>query len=156
MLKNNYFSIKNNIDSICEDKNIPTEKVTLIAVSKTKPISDIEQVYEAGCRDFGENKAQELKEKYEQLPKDIRWHFIGTLQKNKVKYVVGKAFLIHSVDSYELALEIQKRAEKMNVHCDILIEVNVAKESSKQGIFEYDKVLEIGIKFYVLRLRKYR
>ena len=143
MLKNNYFSIKNNIDSICEDKNIPTEKVTLIAVSKTKPISDIEQVYEAGCRDFGENKAQELKEKYEQLPKDIRWHFIGTLQKNKVKYVVGKAFLIHSVDSYELALEIQKRAEKMNVHCDILIEVNVAKESSKQGIFEYDKVLEI-------------
>ena len=143
MLKNNYFSIKNNIDSICEDKNIPTEKVTLIAVSKTKPISDIEQVYEAGCRDFGENKAQELKEKYEQLPKDIRWHFIGTLQKNKVKYVVGKAFLIHSVDSYELALEIQKRAEKMNVHCDILIEVNVAKESSKQGIFEFDKVLEI-------------
>ena len=143
MLKNNYFSIKNNINSICENKNIPPQNVTLIAVSKTKPISDIEQIYDAGCRDFGENKAQELKEKYEQLPKDIRWHFIGTLQKNKVKYVVGKAFLIHSVDSYELALEIQKRAEKMNVHCDILIEVNVAKESSKQGIFEFDKVLEI-------------
>lgn len=143
MLKNNYFSVKDNIEVLCEKKNIPIDKVTLIAVSKTKPVSDIEQVYEAGCRDFGENKAQELKEKYEQLPKDIRWHFIGTLQKNKVKYVVGKAFLIHSVDSYELALEIQKRAEKLNVHCDILIEVNVAQESSKQGIFEFDQVLDI-------------
>ena len=143
MLKNNYFSVKDNIEFLCEKKNIPIDKVTLIAVSKTKPVSDIEQVYEAGCRDFGENKAQELKEKYEQLPKDIRWHFIGTLQKNKVKYVVGKAFLIHSVDSYELALEIQKRAEKLNVHCDILIEVNVAQESSKQGIFEFDQVLDI-------------
>ena len=143
MLKNNYFSVKDNIEVLCEKKNIPIDKVTLIAVSKTKPVSDIEQVYEAGCRDFGENKAQELKEKYELLPKDIRWHFIGTLQKNKVKYVVGKAFLIHSVDSYELALEIQKRAEKLNIHCDILIEVNVAQESSKQGIFEFDQVLDI-------------
>jgi len=142
MLKNNYFSVKNNVEKICEHSNIPKEQVTLIAVSKTKPVSDIEQVYEAGCRDFGENKAQELRDKYEQLPKDIRWHFIGTLQKNKVKYVVGKAFLIHSVDSYELALEIQKRAEKLDVHCDILIEVNVAKETSKQGIFELDDVME--------------
>ena len=142
MLKNNYISVKNNVESICKKNNIPKEKVTLIAVSKTKPVSDIEQVYEAGCRDFGENKAQELKDKYEQLPKDIRWHFIGTLQKNKVKYVVGKAFLIHSVDSYELALEIQKRAEKLDVHCDILIEVNVAKEASKQGIFEFDDVVD--------------
>ena len=142
MLKNNYISVKNNVENICKKNNIPKEQVTLIAVSKTKPVSDIEQVYEAGCRDFGENKAQELKEKYEQLPKDIRWHFIGTLQKNKVKYVVGKAFLIHSVDSYELALEIQKRAEKMDVHCDVLIEVNVAKETSKQGIFEFDDVID--------------
>lgn len=150
MLKNNYISVKNNVENICEQNNIPKEQVTLIAVSKTKPVSDIEQVYEAGCRDFGENKAQELKEKYEQLPKDIRWHFIGTLQKNKVKYVVGKAFLIHSVDSYELALEIQKRAEKMDVHCDILIEVNVAKESSKQGIFEFDDVIDTIYKISLL------
>ena len=150
MLKNNYISVKNNVKNICEKNNIPKEQVTLIAVSKTKPVSDIEQVYEAGCRDFGENKAQELKEKYEQLPKDIRWHFIGTLQKNKVKYVVGKAFLIHSVDSYELALEIQKRAEKMDVHCDILIEVNVAKETSKQGIFEFDEVINIIYKISLL------
>ena len=150
MLKNNYISVKNNVENICEQNNIPKEQVTLIAVSKTKPVSDIEQVYEAGCRDFGENKAQELKEKYEQLPKDIRWHFIGTLQKNKVKYVVGKAFLIHSVDSYELALEIQKRAEKMDVHCDILIEVNVAKETSKQGIFEFDEVINTIYKISLL------
>ena len=143
MIKDNYFAIKNNIEELCEQKNISKDKVTLIAVSKTKPVSDIEKVYEAGCRDFGENKAQELKEKYELLPKDIRWHFIGTLQKNKVKYVVGKAFLIHSVDSYELALEIQKRAEKMDVHCDILIEVNVAKEESKQGIFDLDEVEDV-------------
>ena len=143
MIKDNYFAIKNNIEELCEQKNISKDKVTLIAVSKTKPVSDIEKVYEAGCRDFGENKAQELKEKYELLPKDIRWHFIGTLQKNKVKYVVGKAFLIHSVDSYELALEIQKRAEKMDVHCDILIEVNVAKEEYKQGIFDLDEVEDV-------------
>ncbi len=150
MIKDNYYAIKNNIELICDQKNIPKEQVTLIAVSKTKPVSDIRQVYEAGCRDFGENKAQELKEKYELLPKDIRWHFIGTLQKNKVKYVVGKAFLIHSVDSYELALEIQKRAEKMGVHSDILIEVNVAKETSKQGIFEFDEVIEIVKKISLL------
>lgn len=151
MIKDNYLKVKEQIVSVCDRNDIPTEKVTLIAVSKTKPISDIEQVYEAGCRDFGENKAQELKEKYEVLPKDIRWHFIGTLQKNKVKYVVGKAFLIHSVDSYELALEIQKRAEKMDVHCDILIEVNVAKEDTKQGIFEFEEVLDVVKKISLLK-----
>lgn len=151
MIKDNYFKVKEQIISVCDKNSIPKDKVTLIAVSKTKPVSDIEQVYEAGCRDFGENKAQELKEKFEVLPKDIRWHFIGTLQKNKVKYVVGKAFLIHSVDSYELALEIQKRAEKMDVHCDILIEVNVAKEDTKQGIFEFEEVLEVVQKISLLK-----
>lgn len=143
MIKDNYFEVKNHVVSICEKNNIPENKVTLIAVSKTKPVSDIEEVYKAGCRDFGENKAQELVAKYDVLPKDIRWHFIGTLQKNKVKYVVGRAFLIHSVDSYELALEIQKRAEKMDVHCDILMEVNVAKEDTKQGITDYEELMEI-------------
>lgn len=151
MIKDNYFKVKEQIISVCDKNSIPKDKVTLIAVSKTKPVSDIEQVYEAGCRDFGENKAQELKEKFEVLPKDIRWHFIGTLQKNKVKYVVGKAFLIHSVDSYELALEIQKRAEKMDIHCDILIEVNVAKEDTKQGIFEFEEVLEVVQKISLLK-----
>ena len=151
MIKENYLTIKENVISICEKNNISKDKVTLIAVSKTKPISDIEQVYEAGCRDFGENKAQELKEKYEILPKDIRWHFIGTLQKNKVKYVVGKAFLIHSVDNYELALEIQKRAEKLDIHCNILIEVNVAKEESKHGIFDFDDVIKTIEKISLLK-----
>ena len=143
MLQENYFHIKDHIDKICKENQISDEKVTLIAVSKTKPVSDLEQVYAAGCRDFGENKAQELVAKYDVLPKDIRWHFIGTLQKNKVKYVVGRAYLIHSVDSYELALEIQKRAEKQDVHCNILIEVNVAGEDSKQGIFNMDEVVDV-------------
>lgn len=142
MIKDNYIEIENNITTLCNKNNLSRENVTLIAVSKTKPVEDIEQVYEVGCRDFGENKAQELVAKYDVLPKDIRWHFIGTLQKNKVKYVVGRAYLIHSVDSYELALEIQKRAEKMNCHCNVLIEVNVAKEDSKQGIFEFNEVIE--------------
>lgn len=150
MIKDNYFKINKQVDAVCDKNNIPRENVTLIAVSKTKPVSDIEKVYDAGCRDFGENKAQELVAKYDVLPKDIRWHFIGTLQKNKVKYVVGKAYLIHSVDSYELALEIQKRAEKLNVHCDILIEVNVAKEDSKKGITSFDEVIDIVNKISLL------
>lgn len=110
------------------------EDITLIAVSKTKPVSMVEEAYACGCRDFGENKVQELCDKYEVLPKDIRWHLIGHLQRNKVKYVVDKAFLIHSVDSLRLAEEIQKEAEKKQVHVDILIEVNVAGEESKFGV----------------------
>ncbi len=150
MVQDNYLNVKKEIDSLCEDNNIASDKVTLIAVSKTKPISDIEKVYAAGCRDFGENKAQEMMQKYEELPKDIRWHFIGTLQKNKVKYVVGRAFLIHSVDSYELACEIQKRSEKLGVHTNILIEVNVAKEETKQGITEYNELMELVRKVSLL------
>ena len=151
MIKDNYLDINKQIEQICLENNIETNHVTLIAVSKTKPVSDIQQVYDAGCRDFGENKAQELVAKYDVLPKDIRWHFIGTLQKNKVKYVVGRAALIHSVDSYELALEIQKRAEKMDCHCDILIEVNVAKEESKQGIKNFDDVIDTIRKISTLK-----
>lgn len=151
MIKDNYLEINKQIEKLCQENNIEKNHVTLIAVSKTKPISDIQQVYDAGCRDFGENKAQELVAKYDALPGDIRWHFIGTLQKNKVKYVVGRATLIHSVDSYELALEIQKRAEKMNCHCDILIEVNVAKEESKQGIKNFNDVIETIKKISTLK-----
>lgn len=108
--------------------------VTLIAVSKTKPPSMIREAYACGCRDFGENKVQELCDKYEALPKDIRWHLIGHLQRNKVKYVVGKAFLIHSVDSLRLAEEIEREAAKKQVDVDILIEVNMAGELSKFGV----------------------
>lgn len=112
--------------------------VTLIAVSKTHPVSAIAEVYEAGCRDFGENKVQELVAKYDQLPNDIRWHMIGHLQTNKVKYIADKVYMIHSVDSYHLACEISKEAAKQNRVIPILIEVNIAKEESKFGVMEED------------------
>ena len=134
MIKENLELVEKNIVSACEKAGRDRSEVTLIAVSKTKPSSMIREAYDLGVRDFGENKAQELKEKYEELPKDIRWHMIGHLQRNKVKYVVGRACLIHSVDSYELAEEISKVAVKKGVECDILIEVNVAGEESKFGV----------------------
>ncbi len=109
------------------------EDVLLIAVSKTRTVEEISEAVEAGCRDFGENKAQELCSKYEKLP-DVNWHFIGRLQKNKVKYLVGKVVLIHSVDSMDLALEIDKRAASAGIVQDILIQVNAAGEKQKGGV----------------------
>ena len=106
----------------------------LIAVTKTKPVSDLMEAYQAGERDFGENKVQEMMDKQPQLPADIRWHLIGHLQTNKVKYVVGNTYLIHSVDSLRLAEEISKTAVKKQVSVDILIEVNAALEESKFGL----------------------
>lgn len=111
----------------------PSE-VLLVAVSKTKPAELIQEAYDAGVRDFGENKVQELCEKMECLPKDIRWHMIGHLQRNKVKYIVGKVTLIHSVDSLRLAEEISKLAHKLQVTQDILVEVNMGREESKFGV----------------------
>jgi len=134
MIKENLEKVRANINKACEDAGRDPKEVTLIAVSKTKPVSMIREAYDLGVRDFGENKAQELRDKYEELPKDIRWHMIGHLQRNKVKYVVGRACLIHSVDSYELAEEISKVAVKKGVECDILIEVNAAGEESKFGV----------------------
>ncbi len=113
-------------------------KAQLIAVSKTKPVSMLQEAYDTGIRDFGENKVQELVDKIDQMPSDIRWHLIGHLQTNKVKYIVGKTYLIHSVDSVKLAKEIQKEAEKKNCDVDILIEVNVAGEESKFGLSPRD------------------
>jgi len=110
------------------------ENVTLIAVSKTKPVEMLKEAYDAGARDFGENKVQEIIEKYPQMPEDIRWHMIGHLQTNKVKYIIDKVYMIHSVDSYKLALEISKQAVKASVTANILIEVNVADEESKFGL----------------------
>lgn len=134
MIRENLDEVRENIREAALAAGRAAEDVTLIAVSKTKPVSMIEEAYACGCRDFGENKVQELCDKAEVLPEDIRWHLIGHLQRNKVKYVVGKAFLIHSVDSLRLAEEIQKEAEKRQVHVDILIEVNMAGEESKFGI----------------------
>ena len=134
MIRENLDTVQNHIASAASKAGRKAEEVTLIAVSKTKPVSMIEEAYACGCRDFGENKVQELCEKYEVLPKDIRWHLIGHLQRNKVKYVVDKAYLIHSVDSLRLAEEMRKEAEKKQVHVNILIEVNMAGEESKFGV----------------------
>lgn len=138
MIKENLETVKQKIASAAVSAGRKPEEVTLIAVSKTKPVSMVEEAYVCGCRDFGENKVQELCEKYEMLPKDIRWHLIGHLQRNKVKYIIDKAYLIHSVDSLRLAEEIQKEAEKKQVQVNILIEVNMAKEESKFGVMPED------------------
>ncbi len=142
MIKENIQSIEENIRTACKNSGRNVESVTLIAVSKTKPVSMLEEAYHEGIRDFGENKVQELCKKYEVLPKDINWHLIGHLQRNKVKYVVGKTALIHSVDSLRLAEEIQKEAIKKNVPVSILLQVNVAKEESKSGFYS-EEILEM-------------
>jgi hypothetical protein len=132
-IKENIAEVEKIIDQECEKAGRDRSKVTLIAVSKTKPVEMLREAYDYGCRDFGENKVQELVDKYEVLPKDIRWHMIGHLQTNKVKYIVDKVYLIHSVDSLKLANEINKEAAKKNVKVNILIEVNVANEETKFG-----------------------
>ena len=134
MINQNYDEIQKKIGTACQIAGRDRAKVQLIAVSKTKPVEMLAQLYEHGCRDFGENKVQELVEKYETLPKDIRWHMIGHLQRNKVKYIVDKVYLIHSVDSLRLAEEISKEACKKNVTVNILVEVNVAQEETKFGL----------------------
>lgn len=113
---------------------------TLIAVSKTKPLPMLEEAYAAGMRDFGENKVQELMDKIPAMPSDIRWHMIGRLQRNKVKYIVDKVYMIHSVDSLRLAEEISKEALKKNVVVKILVEVNIAGEETKAGGDEADTI----------------
>ncbi len=134
MVKENLAQVRENIRRACEKTGRDPEQVTLISVSKTKPVSMLEEAYAAGSRDFGENKVQEIMDKYPQLPEDIRWHMIGHLQRNKVKYIIDKVSLIHSVDSLRLAQEISSQAEKKQVEIDILVEVNVAGEESKFGI----------------------
>lgn len=133
-IRKNIGTVKKHMEAACEKCGRDAGEVRLIAVSKTKPLSALQEAYTYGCRDFGENKVQELVEKYEALPKDIRWHMIGHLQRNKVKYLVDKVFLIHSVDSLRLAQEIEKEAAKLEKTVNILIEVNVAKEESKYGV----------------------
>ena len=134
MLKDNLKQVEENIEKACERAGRKREEVTLIAVSKTKPVPMLEEIYEEGIRTFEENKVQELVEKYDEMPKDIKWHMIGHLQRNKVKYIVDKVALIHSVDSYRLAEEINVQAKKHGVVVPILIEVNVAEEDSKFGV----------------------
>lgn len=134
MIAENLKRVTESVENACRRSSRPREEVTLIAVSKTKPVSLLREAYDLGCRHFGENKVQELVEKYEQLPKDIKWHMIGHLQRNKVKYIVDKVCLIHSVDSLRLAEEISREAEKRNLTVSVLIEVNMAGEESKFGV----------------------
>lgn len=140
MLKENLMEVEENVRKACERVGRDRSEVTLIAVSKTKPVTMLQEIYDADVRDFGENKVQEMVEKYEELPQDIKWHMIGHLQRNKVKYIIDKACLIHSVDSYRLAEEINIQAKKKNIVMPILIEVNIAKEDSKFGVYEEDVI----------------
>ena len=140
MVQEQLEEVRQNIRNACERSGRKVEDVTLIAVSKTKPVPMLQEAYDAGARDFGENKVQEMLEKEPQLPSDIRWHMIGHLQTNKVKYIVGKTALIHSVDSLHLAKEIEKQAAKNNVIVPILIEVNIAEEESKFGIHKEETI----------------
>ena len=134
MIKENLEEVRKNIEAACKRVGRSADEVTLISVSKTKPVSDLMEAYDAGARVFGENKVQEINDKYPQMPSDVHWHMIGHLQRNKVKYIVDKVDLIHSVDSLRLAQTISEEAVKKDCDVDILIEVNVAEEESKFGI----------------------
>lgn len=142
MIEENLKLVEENIINACNKANRKREEVTLIAVSKTKPVSMIEEVMKEGVLCFGENKVQELVQKYEVLPKDLHWHMIGHLQRNKVKYIVNKVSLIHSVDSLRLAEAINNEGIKQGIVVPILIEVNIAKEESKYGVFP-EKVIPL-------------
>ena len=135
MLQENYESVDKKITEACRRAGRNRDAVTLIAVSKTKPLSDIEELLQnTDAENFGENKVQELGDKYEHISRPVKWHMIGHLQTNKVKYIVDKVCLIHSVDSVNLAKTIEKEAAKHNVVVPVLIEVNVAREESKFGV----------------------
>ena len=134
MLKDNLIEVEEHIKKACEKSGRNPEDVCLVAVSKTKPKDMLMEVYDCGIRQFGENYVQEMVDKADTLPKDITWHMIGHLQRNKVKYLVGKTELIHSVDSIRLAEQIEKEYAKKGETANILIEVNMAQEESKFGI----------------------
>ncbi|MCF2874234.1 MULTISPECIES: YggS family pyridoxal phosphate-dependent enzyme [unclassified Tenacibaculum] len=135
MNSNMITGIKENLQKI---KNSIPENVTLVAVSKTKPITDIQEAYEAGQRVFGENKIQEMVNKYDNLPKDIKWHMIGHLQRNKVKYMAHFVDLIHGVDSFKTLKEINKQAKKHDRVINCLLQARIAKEDTKFGLLFSD------------------
>lgn len=141
MLKENLHTVETKIAEACARAGRDRDDVTLIAVSKTKPVEMLQEAYDNGIRDFGENKVQEMCDKIPQLPEDIRWHMIGHLQRNKVKYIIEKAALIHSVDTYRLAEEINIQAKKHGITVPILVEVNIAGEDSKFGTSAEDAIL---------------
>ena len=128
------------------NKELNAKNITLVAVSKTKPVEDIQELYDLGHRDFGENYVQELADKQALLPKDIRWHFIGHLQSNKVKYIAPFVYLIQGVDSFNLLKEINKQASKNNRVIDVLLQIHIAQEETKFGLDEEE--LNLLIKEY--------
>lgn len=134
MILENLQEVEERIQKACEKSGRNREEVLLIAVSKTKPVEMIEEAMSAGIIDFGENKPQELKEKYDVLPKNLKFHMIGHLQRNKIKYIIDRAVMIHSIDSLRLAEAVNEEAEKHGVVMPVLVEVNVAKEESKFGL----------------------
>lgn len=140
MLAEQLHQVEQKVKEACERSHRDPGEVTLIAVSKTKPVEMLREVYDAGCRSFGENKVQEITAKYDALPMDIRWHMIGHLQRNKIKYIIDKVAMIHSVDSLRLAQAIEQEAAKKEIRIPILAEVNVAEEESKFGL-RMDEVL---------------
>ena len=159
ILEKRIIDIKKRIEEACQRVGRDPSEVTLIAVSKTKPLQMIENAFELGLRDFGENKVQDLSKKYDELKdkygQTMKWHMIGHLQRTKVRQVIDKAVLIHSVDSLRLGEMIEKEAAKKNLICDILIEVNVADEDTKFGVKE-NELLELFnelIKFPHIRVR---
>ena len=137
-VEENLKHIKERMAAACARAGRDPKEVTLIAVSKTKPVSMMMEAYGTGIRDFGENKVQELLEKKPQMPEDTRLHLIGHLQTNKVSHVIDKTVLIHSVDSLHLAEKIEQEAAKRDLISEILLEVNVAREESKFGMFVED------------------
>ena len=134
MIAENLEKVRERIRSAAVSCGRNPEEVTLIAVSKTKPVSMLMEAYREGARVFGENKVQEIMDKYDSMPDDVSWHMIGHLQRNKVKYIVGKVKMIHSVDSLRLACTIEEEAEKCGTVVPILLEVNVAEEDTKFGL----------------------
>ena len=134
MLAENLQQVNANIEKACAAVGRAPSEITLVAVSKTKPVSMLQEAYDAGARVFGENKVQEIMDKYDQLPSDIQWHMIGHLQRNKVKYIIDKVAMIHSVDSLRLAQTIEQEATKKELVMPILLEVNVAEEDTKFGL----------------------
>ena len=144
MIENNLKEVSDRIGAACKRAGRSREDVTLVAVSKTKPVSMLMEAYAAGVRDFGENRVQEILEKAPLMPDDIRWHMIGHLQTNKVRQVIDRVVLIHSVDSVALARQIEKEAAKRDLVVHILLEVNVAGEESKFG-FSVDEAEEAAV-----------
>lgn len=140
MIAENLQQVRENIRKACEAVGRDSKEVTLVAVSKTKPVEMLKEAYDAQARVFGENKVQEIMDKYDRLPEDIQWHMIGHLQRNKVKYIVDKVAMIHSVDSMRLAETIEQEAAKHEIRVPVLVEVNVAQEDSKFGL-KMDEVL---------------